>query len=66
MDLHKFQVIAYCRDCTGVDPMGCNGGHVWQVGVFDTLIEAQIAGEEEIEDTAPWRYKIVELEMLKS
>ncbi len=42
----KYVCVMSCRDCTGVDPMGCFDGEPWEYGPYNTREEAEEKGRK--------------------
>jgi hypothetical protein len=58
----KFKVIGFCRDCTGIDPMGCNDGEPFDLGEWETIEEAREAKNHHSEEAGPYYAEIYDEE----
>ena len=64
-----YRVRLYCRDCTGIDPMGCFDGGTellesdtrpFIIREFDSTGAASAAGARATTGAAPWEYEVID------
>lgn len=55
----QFEVVVICRDCTGVDDMGCGEGRPWRLDETFTTHEAACHAGYDATSGPPWDHEVV-------
>ena len=62
----KYIIIGYCKDCTGIDSMGCNEGQPFDLGETDDFETAKKIAKNHANDCSPYYSEIIDKKLNKT